>query len=124
MSDPGGEQVRDGDRTEGGVETAAFHVGWLEVQGFQILEVLGSLADEVFECGGGIAEGFARDGRKGLRVAVFDDEFDAGQPVVAFEIGEVANDVVRVPGVGTFVGRGPGLRQIVEECLESGGEIR
>lgn len=46
---PGGEELREGDGTEAGMNAAAGEVGWLEMEGAQLGEVLGADLGEVVE---------------------------------------------------------------------------
>ncbi len=52
-------------------------------------------------------------------VAVCEDVADAGHPVVALGLREMADDVVGSPCVVSFVAAGPGVGEAAEEGIES-----
>jgi hypothetical protein len=63
----------------------------------------------------------AIEGGEGLRFTVVEDGFCSGEPVAGFSVGEVADYVVDGPGIGAFVGEGPGFREVAKEGVKGGG---
>jgi hypothetical protein len=123
---PGGEQLGECDGAEGGVTAEAIEVTRLEVEVGEIAETDGARMGELIkELREGFAVSFADVAqaiktRKGLGLAVLEDVARARQPVRAFAVNEVAEDVMRVPGVRALVGEGEGFRKFAEECRERG----
>ena len=117
MGGPGGEELGNGHDAEGRVEALAVEVGFGQ---FQLCEVLGALGGEDFERVGGflVAEGFAVDRGEGLGGTVLQDELDAGEPGVGFEVGEVGDDFANGPCVGAFVG----VEGFFGEVFQVGGQ--
>jgi hypothetical protein len=127
MDGPGGQELAESDRAEGGVAAAAVEIGRLEIQGAKLREAFG--AD-----GGKFVEklrqrlalrffvlAFAIKRLEGLRFGMLEDHGGAGNPIGVLGVEEVADDVEGGPGAGAFGGVSPELGEIAEEGVEGRG---
>ena len=88
---------------------------------------LGELVQQLSE---GLAFAFAElgkavEGLKSLAFATSQDALRAWNPVYAFAMGEVSDDVVHAPGIFAFVAMSPDFGLVAEkgvECCRSAGE--
>jgi len=126
MGGPGREELGQCDDTESGVAAAAIEVGGLNIQGAELGEIGGTDAGKFVEQ---LREGFALDfsgvtgpieGNEGLVFAGLQDHSGARDPVGAFAVDQVADNLERAPGVFAFVAMGPGFREIAEKGVERG----
>lgn len=127
VSSPGGEELAQGDRAEDGVGAGEVEVLGLQVEGTKLIEILlakcGEFVEELVHgfrlCDAEL--GFPIVGVEGSGRAMLEDYLYAGKPVGLLAVDEVAEDGVRAPGVGAFVGVGPHVGEIAEEGVEGGG---
>jgi len=109
------------------MRAAQIKLGGLEVERAEIREVGVTQGGEFIEQGGErlalalVELGFAIEGVEGPVFAMLEDDFDAGEPVGALAVDEMADDSVGAPVAGPAGGGGPGIRQAAKEAAEGGG---
>ena len=124
---PGGKQLRQGHDTKSGMASATGKVCGLQVQGAKVANVFGTQASEFIEQLGQILPfTFARLREpikrvKSTRLAGLKNHAGARHPVGAFTVNQMTDNVERSPGFITFVLPRPVIRQVPQECIESGG---
>ena len=125
VSRPGREQLRQGDRAERGVQSAALEIARLQVHGANRGEVFSAQPGEIVEqlrqrFSLALANlGEAVERLEGLGIAVQQNALYAGDPIGPLAVGEVSDDVVGGPGVFAFVTVGPDFRLVTKERVES-----
>jgi hypothetical protein len=129
VGDPGGQELREGDGAEGGVEAGAGEVFRGEVEGVEFGQILGADEGEVVEelrqrFGVGLAGvAVAVEGGEGLGLAELQEVAGAREPVDAFAVDEVGDDFVGAPGALAFVGVGQGFGEVAQEGVQGGGGL-
>ena len=127
MPGPGGEQLGQSHYAQGRVMSAPFEILRTQIQGTQRVQVAGAKTGKLIQHRlEGLAVALAQvrptiEGRKGLRLASFEDDSGARHPVGAFGVNQVADDLEGAPGVFAFIAEEPGLGQMAKERLERGG---
>ena len=124
---PGREQFAERDGIQDRVATAAFEIGRLQCQfaqsakGFRARR--GELVEQVEQrrVFAGTDVGESIECGEVARFAVFEDDAGTGNPVGAFSVDEVGDDLAGSHGIWSLVLLGKGGRQSAQERVECGG---
>ena len=109
VNGPRGEQLRKRNCAEGRMAPAAIKVSRLQIQSAQLAKIFLAQAREFIKQ---LRQGFplafallreAIEGRKGARLAEFENDFRAGQPVRPLTVNEVADNIESAPSAFPFV---------------------
>ena len=127
MNGPGGEKLRERHGSQGWMGAAASEVFGLQIESFELCEILGAQAGEfiqaLLQCV--VLRLFelreAVEGIKGSSFAVLKDDAEARHPVGALSGNEMAHDVVGAPGVFPFVVSDPDIGQATQQRVEGCG---
>ena len=110
VSGPSGEELGESDGAEGGMASAEGELVGAEIKGAKFGEVFSADAGEFVQY---MREGFdfdfalvslAVEGVEGFGFAKLQKDLHAREPVGAFAVDEVGDDVEGSPSVGAFVG--------------------
>jgi len=127
MNGPCGEQFGEGHGTQCRMDSAAFQVGGLQVQGIEISQILFAQGREIVKqmiqrfvlTDSGLGETVERI--EGAGFAGIEDEADARHPIRMLSSDQVANDFVRTPSACAFITVGPALGKSAEQGVDGGG---
>ena len=127
---PGGEELGKRDDTEGGMTAATVEVGGLNIQRAKLGEIGGADAGEFVEqLRKRLALDFsgmagAIEGHERLCFAGLQDHFGARDPVGAFAVVQVADNLKGAPRIFTFVAMSPRFGEAAEQGVERGRGMR
>ena len=127
MGGPGGEELRESDGAEGGMASAEIELVGAEIEGTEFSKIFCSHAGKFIQ---NMRQGFdfyfalvslavERIERSGF--AKLQEDFYARHPIGAFAVDEMGDDVEGGPGVWAFVAESPGVGEVAEQGVESGG---
>jgi hypothetical protein len=127
MDGPSGEELREGDRTEGRMMAASSQVLGVEMQrakgrqirGAQIGKFIEQLRKPFGLALAGVA--FAVEGREGSRFAEFQNHFCARHPIGSLGVNEMRDYFERGPGRRALVLGSPKIGEIAEKGAERSG---
>jgi hypothetical protein len=131
VCNPGGQELPKSDGTQLGVPAPSLEIRRRESKRLQPRNVgPPQLGKGVQQFGEGFAPripelGKPVEGRERLGLALGQDQFEARNPVGTLSMDEVTHNVVRTPGLRSFIRAGPKLRQLREprvEHLRAGAE--
>jgi hypothetical protein len=127
---PGGQKLRQTHRAKDRMAAAAVKVGGLEVQGCKFAKIFRADAREFIEqVSEGLAPNFALvaapiERLEGPRFAVLKDHLRARNPISAFTVEQVSDNIERSERVFAFVVQNPGVWKIAKKGVESGRGAR